>query len=122
MADHTRDPGNTIDSKHSNALTNTVVQAGEDGRLNVYGAIVGNANAAAVYIQFFDKAAAGTVTLGTTVPDFVIMVPQNWTTEILPDRALKYFANGCRYAATTTATGSTAPAASVVCTIFYSQR
>lgn len=119
--DNSKEPSACLQCRHDTALTNTVVQAGVDGRLNVYGASFGNPSAAITYIQFFNKAAADTVTLGTTVPDWVVMLPIGASVQLSPIRALKYFSAGCRYAATTTATGSTAPATAAVATVFFSQ-
>lgn len=74
----------------------------------------GNTNAAPVFIQAFDVAGATTVTLGTTVPSFTLALPTS--SAIHGNLALPAnFFKGLKVAATTTATGSTAPGAAVDC-------
>jgi hypothetical protein len=59
----------------------------------------------AAYVQFFDKATAGEVTLATTVPSFVIGMPASGgATRSYVSRI--EFTNGMVLASTTTATGS----------------
>lgn len=66
-----------------------------------------NPNAAISYLQVFDSATAGAVTVGTTVPNFVIPFPANGVNAPLTDR-LEFF-NGIVIAATTTPGGAVAP-------------
>lgn len=73
-----------------------------------------NPNAAISYIQFFDATAAN-VTLGTTAPYFTIGVAANSTMQGLI--AGRRFATNVCIAATTTATGSSAPASAVQVTL-----
>jgi hypothetical protein len=78
-----------------------------------------NPNAAATYIQVFNKA-FGSVTLGTTAPDYVIGV-QPTTTVIVPlDGLGMQFPNGVTLAATTAPTGAVAPASALVVSGSYS--
>lgn len=103
-----------IDSR--TALTNTPVSvksaAGTFG-----GYILFNPAAAITYIQVFNVA-VGSVTLGTTTPTFVIGIPAGSLANV-------EFPNGVAMstaivtAATTTATGSSAPATAAVMTTFY---
>lgn len=82
-----------------------------------------NANATDIYVQFFDAAAAN-VTLGTTVPDFVLFVPAGDGTN---DGAIiqnfynspVHFENAITYAVTTTATGSTGPTSDGILQVLY---
>ena len=66
-----------------------------------------NTAGAASYLQLFDAATAGAVTVGTTVPDVVIkMASSDPVTEPMPGDGVE-FHNGIVAAATTTATGNT---------------
>ena len=72
-----------------------------------------NPNAADAYIQFFDVA-AGSVTVGVTVPTLSFLVPAGNGTDAgafdqwFGDRGIQ-FNTAITYACTTTATGSTDP-------------
>lgn len=67
-----------------------------------------NTTAAAAYIQLFDVAAAASVSLGSTVPDWVVKSPASDPSDGdgLPTGGWA-FENGIVAASTTTATGST---------------
>jgi len=80
---------------------------------------VANANTSIVYIQFFNAAAAGSVTLGTTAPTFWIAVPATNGVIDTPFVNGFTFSSGIVVAATTTPTGSTAPSTAVPITIFF---
>lgn len=67
-----------------------------------------NPNSAVAYLQFFDIAAASSVTLGTTVPNEVFGVPP-LSSIVIPASTPANYYNGISFAATTTATGSSAP-------------
>lgn len=99
------------------ALTNTVVtNKGTPGVMGGYHCY--NPAAAVTYLQIFDVASATTVTLGTTVPDLSFGIPAGgggnleWANGVA-------FTLGTKIAATTTATGSTAPATALDCNFFY---
>lgn len=91
----------------------------QTGRVTLVYYNCGNPNASLVYVQFFDAASAGAVTLGTTAPKFWVAVPAYGgvvdTTVI----------NGCVFnsglvaAVTTTPTGSTAPTSACPLTVFF---
>ena len=100
-------PGGT-----GNALiTNTAVLVVAGAHSLMQGGDIHNKGAADCYLQIFDAATAGAVTLGTTVPLRHFWSPANgaWTIETSVE-GIK-FANGIVIAATTTETGSTACAA-----------
>lgn len=78
---------------------------------------IANPNAATVYVQVFDAAATNAVTVGTTSPTFVLAVPGNGVLDG-PQLGAVSFASGIVVAATTTATGSTAPSTALSCTLF----
>lgn len=83
-----------------------------------------NTDAAPVYLQCFDVASGTTVTLGTTVPTFVIPYPANSTAANgVSDRfelaVGANLANGLKIAATTTPTGAGASTNGLTGSIFY---
>jgi hypothetical protein len=97
------------------ALSTTVTTLkGAPGELGMWQCY--NPAAAVSYVQVFDT--AGAVTLGTTVPKFVIGVP-TVTANTLEAAMGIHFAAGIKVAATTTPTGSTAPATALVCSFGF---
>lgn len=84
------------------------------GQLGGY--IIYNPNASVAYVQVFDANAA--VTLGTTRPDVLIPIPPSSGANIEFGKGVA-FASGIRVAATTTASGSTAPGTGLDCTFFF---
>ena len=88
-------------------LTNSAVAA-KNAAGTFYGITVVNPNATVAYVQVFD-AAPGSVTLGTTPPKMFFWVPAGGAWE---EKFATYgvaFSSGITVAATTTATGNTAP-------------
>lgn len=71
-----------------------------------------NTTAAAAYLQFHDKAAAD-VTVGTTTPKFCVRLAANESVTIPLERPIQ-FLTAVTIAGTTTATGSTGAAISVL--------
>ena len=101
----------------TSALTNTVV-AVNPGYTNFSYMQCYNPAAAASYVQVFN-AIPGNVTLGTTVPAIIIpMGTLQATNFAFADQGLT-LPVAMSVAATTTATGSTAPATAVTCTFGY---
>lgn len=100
----------------SASITNTVVSvkssAGQLGGYRLY-----NPNASVEYVQVFNLA-TGSVALGTTTPTYFFSIPPGATANV-------EFANGIAHstaisiAATTTATGSTAPGTALAGFILY---
>jgi len=82
-----------------------------------------NSDTDAVYIQFFDAASAGAVTLGTTAPDFTIKLPAGgvWGKDSKAI-SLHYFAKGCYVAATAGRTDAVAPAAAPTVHFWHSNK
>jgi hypothetical protein len=111
-------PWSTPANNSNTALTNTVVsvKASAAGRFGGY--FISNPNATVACMQVFDVATSGGVTLGTTRPTMAICIPAtsaaNW--EITNGTAM---ANGIQIAATTTASGSTAPSTGLDVTVLY---
>jgi hypothetical protein len=90
------------------------------GELGAYHCL--NNSGADAYVQIFDVATAGAVTLGTTTPVLSLGLPAasslpgggnvEWANGI-------HFANGIQVAATTTATGNTAPSPALDCNFAF---
>jgi hypothetical protein len=78
-----------------------------------------NPSAASAYIQFFDVATAAGVTVGTTVPKLSFGIPTLLVDGAGPTSVGIEFLAGIQVAATTTATGSSAPGVAVDCNVFY---
>ncbi len=117
----TSHPSAALDFFYNAALSNTVVSiATVNG--NLYGVLgENNSDTDDAYLQFFDKAATGDVTLGTTTPDWTLKLHNNTTIQIVFDRPIRYFALGCQVACTSTRTGSSAPAAAATVTCHFKQ-
>ena len=77
---------------------------------------VGNPNSSAEYIQVFDT--TGSVTLGTTAPTWVFMIPANDSRTIEFTHGLTV-SNGIKFACTTTETGSTAPSTGLTVDVLF---
>lgn len=99
-------------------LTNSAVAAKASAG-SVYGFDFVNTGTADAYVQIFDVA-QGSVTLGTTVPKMFKWVPAGgaWS-DTFPDEAKISFATAITVAATTTPTGSTAPATGILANILF---
>lgn len=108
----------TPKNNSNTALTNTVVAVKSSAAGELGGYIVYNPNASVAYIQVFDVATAGGVTLGTTRPDMVIPVPASSGANLEFANGVN-FANGIQIAATTTDSGSTALGSGLTVTMVY---
>lgn len=75
-----------------------------------------NPSNATAYVQFFDLST--TVTLGTTVPDLSLGIPSGGAANLMSDEGIE-FDHGMQLAATTTATGNTAPNVGLDINVFY---
>lgn len=80
------------------------------------GYFVYNPNTVVTYLQVFDV--SSTVTLGTTRPDLVFGIPANSGANLEIVNGVN-MANAIKIAATTTASGSTAPSTGLDVTVFY---
>jgi hypothetical protein len=107
--------GNGWTPSLANGLTTTVTTVKSSaGELGAYHCL--NPNASAAYVQIFDT--SGAVTLGSTVAVLSLGLPASsggnleWTIGL-------HFNNAIKVAATTTATGSTAPSTAVDCNFAY---
>lgn len=104
-------PGET--AALSTTVTAIKANPGQLAILNCY-----NPNATATYVQIFDALTAN-VTLGTTTPKLVLGLPPTNANAVDDSPVGFQFFTGISYAATTTATGSTAPGTAVVCSYGY---
>ena len=107
------------DHSYEASVSNSPVQIFTN-RGNLYGFLVENNTVADCFIQLFDAATIGAVTVGTTAPNFTFKVPASGAmgkdaTEI----PIHFFAKGCVVAVTTTRTGSTAPASGATCQFWH---
>lgn len=110
-------PNSRFSPYFNTAVSNTAVLVkGSAG--TVSGWVLSNPGGTICYVQIFDAATAGAVTLGTTTPNMAIAVQANSTTHAANTFGIK-FTNGIVVAATTTSTGSTGCAAAQVANIFY---
>jgi hypothetical protein len=97
-----------------NALSTTVqTVVGSAAKLMSYYCY--NPNATVAYVQIFDI--SGAVTLGTSVPKWSIAIPATSAANISGLNLA--FANAIKVAATTTATGLTAPGTALDCNFGY---
>lgn len=99
-------------SIYSNTALSNTKQAAVAAACCVTGYSWHNPNSAVSYLQVFDVA-SGSVTVGTTAPTYVIGIPANGTANIEYSLGIKH-ATALTVAATTTATGSTAPSSALV--------
>lgn len=107
-------PGGT-----GNALiTNTAVTAVSGAHSLVQGTAFHNTGNADCYIQFFDLA-AGSVTLGTTIPKFFVWVPTAGAWSLDTSGEGVAFGTAITVAATTTTTGNSACNASQQAVVIY---
>lgn len=98
------------------ALTNTKT-AVKASAGKVYGWMIHNPSAATTYIQVWNVA-IGSITVGTTAPTYTIPLPTGASANVFTDRGITH-STEINIAATTTPTGSTAPASAAVVSIFY---
>jgi hypothetical protein len=105
--------GSGADVYSNTALAGTAMLA-KTGKCSLSGFHFFNTSStAAAYVQFFDAAAAASVTLATTTPKMSFGIPASGgATKSIPSRI--QFTSGMVIAATTTATGSSSAAAVVV--------
>lgn len=103
-------------NNNSNApLTAKALVKGSAGKLGGY--IIYNPNTSVAYVQVFDAASTGAVTLGTTRPNLVIPIPASSGANL---SEIKWgFTSGMVVAATTTDSGSTTASTGLTCSFTY---
>lgn len=92
-----------------NALSTTVLPVKMNAGAGIVALTVYNPSNAVAYLQIFDAEIPNDVTLGTTLPTWVIPVKTIDSVTLSMDPKSAWFRNGIQVAATTTATGSSAP-------------
>lgn len=100
-----------------NALTNTAV-AVKTGAAQVGGLQCYNPNSAQVYVQVYNIA-SGSVTVGTSTPTLSIPIGPTATGGLTLSVVGFQFSTAVAVAATTTATGGTAPSTAIDCNMAY---
>lgn len=105
------DPAPLFDSDADNSAQAIKASTGRLFSLDVI-----NPNPTACYVQLFNAATAS-VTVGTTVPNYVIYVPANGS--VSKDWPGLFFATAITYAATTTATGAGDPTTGLTLSASY---
>jgi len=98
-----------------NALSTTVTAIKSSAAGQLGAVYCWNPNSSVAYIQIFDVATAGAVTLGTTAPKLSLGIPPTNSGGFTLSAIGVSFTTGIQVAATTTATGSTAPATALDC-------
>tara|TARA_R110000787_G_scaffold119486_2_gene230386 strand:- start:196 stop:567 length:372 start_codon:yes stop_codon:yes gene_type:complete len=107
-------PGNLASTRSSDLSVNATPQFAVAGAGSLFGAYIDNTgNGAPTYVKIYDQT-AGNITVGTTVPEHIIMVPAGAARQVSIPAGLP-FANGIGYAAVTAGgTGGTSAPASAV--------
>lgn len=107
--------GHTLafDSDGDNTAQSVKASAG-----SLYGFHIINTNTSVAYLQLFNTA-TGSVTVGTTTPVAVFMIPaQDYFSLPLGTTPIS-FSTAITYACTTTPTGNGDPTTGLTCTFFY---
>jgi hypothetical protein len=102
---------------YNNTALSSTKQAVNASAGNLYGYHIYNPNASIVYVQLFNVASAS-VTVGTTAPTAVLAIPPTGWADSPPSVPIA-FGTALTIAATTTATGSTAPATAILANLWY---
>lgn len=112
------------DGGNNALLTNTLVLVATGQRF-ITGVAGWNPNTSDVFVQVFDAAATGGITLGTTKPNWswrvaggTATIAGSWEEKFTEGGRLR-INNGIVIVATTTATGSTAPASAIQLNLYY---
>lgn len=101
----------------NSALSNTK-QAANASAGGLYGYHIYNPNSTVIYVQFFNVASAS-VTVGTTTPNMVLVVPAGgWVDSPVTGPPID-FGTALTIAATTTVTGSGAPTTGLTTNLWY---
>ncbi len=104
-------------SIYSNTALTSTKTAVKTSAGNLYGYHIYNVNNAVTYVQLFNATTAN-VTVGSTTPTAVLAIPANGWADAPPATPIA-FATALTIAATTTATGSTAPGTAILVNFWY---
>jgi len=90
------------------------------GRGNLYGLLIENNTGTDMYVQIFDAADTGDVTVGTTKPDLSFRIPADGAFgKDVNDSPFAFFEKGVVVAGTTTRDGNSSPASKATATFWY---
>lgn len=93
------------------------------GRGNLYGFLVEDNSGDDIFVQVFDAASIGDVTVGTTVPAFTFRVKADQAFgKDVNDSPYKFFANGCVVAVTTLRNNTVSPSAGATAQFWFVNR
>lgn len=93
------------------------------GRGNLYGFLVEDNSGDDIFVQVFDAASIGDVTVGTTVPVFTFRVKADQAFgKDVNDSPYKFFANGCVVAVTTLRNNTVSPSAGATAQFWFVNR
>ena len=93
------------------------------GRGNLYGFLVEDNSGDDIFVQVFDAASVGDVTVGTTVPVFTFRVKADQALgKDVNDSPYKFFKDGCVVAVTTLRSNSVSPSAGASCQFWFVNR
>jgi hypothetical protein len=113
----TQTPATSGGLSFKSAQTGATATAIKASAGQLYGYDLYNNNSTQAYVQIFNVA-SGSVTLGTTVPDMVIVIPANGGRNVEYNNGIA-FSTAISYACTTTRTGSSAMANAIDVNFFY---
>lgn len=105
-------------SRVSGGLSTTVTAIKSSAQSKLGGYILGNPNSTNAYLQIFNVATAGAVTLGTTVPKLSVFLPPFGGANVDFDSGVDFSA-GIQVAATTTEAGLTALTTNITANILF---
>ncbi len=107
----TRNPSVVTEHSYEAAVTESPVLVFA-GQGNLYGFLAEENGGVEAFLQFFNAASTGAVTVGTTVPVFTIRLGADSTFgKDADDSPVHHFSLGCVIAVTSTRTGAGAPSA-----------
>lgn len=93
------------------------------GRGNLYGFLVEDNSGDDIFVQVFDAASAGDVTVGVSVPVFTFRVKADQALgKDVNDSPYRFFTRGCVVAVTSTRTGALSPASPAVGQFWFVNR
>jgi hypothetical protein len=105
-------------SIYKNTALVATKQAANASAGNLYGYHIYNPNTVVIYVQFYNVASAS-VTVGTTAADMILAIPPGGWADAPSSGPPISFATAMTVAATTTATGSTAPSTGLLVNLWY---
>lgn len=108
---------NATSSDGGTALTSTA-QAIKASAGQVFGYYIYNPNATAQFVQFYNTAAAS-VTVGTTNPQFMLVIPATSAANLMGTMGIEFTNAGFSWAATSTAGGAGAPSSALEAVVWY---